>query len=191
VGSNSVGTRALTRDAQVVAVPQFSRPRNGAPIVGYAIPRPAATPASTSGGLTFIPDGYLYSPYGYYGYSGISRAALFGFYDPFDPFGNDPLSPAFFAIGGGGGGYTSTSSNDQNEGALRLKVKPDKAKIYVDGALVGSVYDYVGLFHKLHLEAGVHRVELRAAGYDTLTVNVRIERGQTMTYTGTLQKTAR
>jgi PEGA domain-containing protein len=189
--TNSVGAHAPTRDAHVpIAVPQFSRPRNGAPIIGYAIPRPAGAP--TTGGLTFIPAGYAnVSPYGYYGYSGIAGAALLGFYDPFDPFAYAPFSPAFFPIGGGGGGYTSTSSNDENEGALRLKVKPDKAKIYVDGGLVGSVYDYAGLFHKLHLEAGVHRVELRAAGYETLTLNVRIERGQTMTYKGTLEKVVR
>ncbi len=67
-------------------------------------------------------------------------------------------------------------------------MNPDKAKIYVDGGLVGSVYDYAGLFHRLHLEAGVHRVELRADGYETLTLNVRIERGQTMTYKGKLEK---
>jgi len=171
-------------------VPQFGRPRNGAPIFGYAVPRPATTPATTTGGLTFFPVGYPYlSPYGYYGYSGIAGAALFGFYDPFDPFAYQPFSPAFF--GGGGGSYTSTSSNDENEGALRLKVTPDKAKIYVDGGLVGSVYDYAGLFHKLHLEAGVHRVELKAAGYETLVLNVRIERGQTMTYRGKLEKAAR
>jgi hypothetical protein len=176
----------------VFAVPQFSRPRNGAPIFGYAIPRPAPASTSTTGGLTFIPSGYSYlSPYGYYGYSGIAGAALFGFYDPFDPFAYQPFSPAFFPIGGGGGGYTSTSSKDDNEGALRLNVTPDKAKIYVDGGLVGSVYDYTGLFHKLHLAAGVHRVELRADGYETLTLNVRIERGQTMTYKGKMEKATR
>ena len=189
-GNTSVGTYTLAKDSRVLVVPQFSRPRNGAPISGYAIPR--TTPASTTGGLTFVPAGYPYlSLYDYYGYSGIAGAALFGFYDPFDPFANVPFSPAFFPLGGGGGGYTSTSSHDENEGALRLKVSPDKAKIYVDGGLVGSVYDYAGLFHKLHLEAGVHRVELRAAGYETLTLTVRIERGQTMTYKGKLEKAAR
>jgi hypothetical protein len=189
-GTNSVGTYALTKDSRVLVVPQFSRPRNGAPISGYAIPRPTAT--STTGGLTFVPAGYPYlSLYDYYAYSGIGGAALFGFYDPFDPFANAPFSPAFFPLGGGGGGYTTTSSKDDNEGALRLNVKPDKAKIYVDGGLVGSVYDYVGLFHKLHLEAGVHRVELRAPGYETLTLTVRIERGQTMTYKGKMEKAER
>jgi PEGA domain-containing protein len=188
-GANNLVVDAPTRDSRVSpAVPPFGRPRNGAPIAGYAIPRPA--PTSTTSGLTFVPV-YL-SPYGYtYGYSGIAGAALLGFYDPFDPFANAPISPAFFPIGGGGGGYSSTSSNDENTGALRLKVKPDEAQIYVDGGLVGKVYDYLGLFHKLHLEAGVHRVELRAPGYETLTLNVRIERGQTMTYKGTLQKAAR
>jgi hypothetical protein len=184
----SVGPHATTRDSrETIAVPQFGRPRNGAPIFGYAVPR-LATP-STTGELTFVPVGSpYYSPYGYYGYSGVG-AALLGFYDPFDPFANAPFSPAFFPTGGGS--YTSTSSNNDNEGALRLKVTPDKAKIYVDGGLVGSVYDYAGLFHRLHLEAGVHRVELRADGYETLTLNVRIERGQTMTYRGKLEKVAR
>jgi hypothetical protein len=67
-------------------------------------------------------------------------------------------------------------------------VKPDKASVYLDGESVGLVNEYDGLFHKLHLDAGNHRVEIRAPGYRTLTFNVRIEADHTETYRGELDK---
>jgi hypothetical protein len=69
-------------------------------------------------------------------------------------------------------------------------VKPYDAEVYVDGALVGKASQFEGVFHKLRLEEGVHRLELRASGYQSLTVNVRIEAGESMTYRGSLEKTA-
>ena len=60
----------------------------------------------------------------------------------------------------------------------------------MDGGLVGQVNQFESLFHKLRLEAGVHRVELRAPGYRPLIFNARIVAGESMTYSGTLEKAA-
>jgi len=67
-------------------------------------------------------------------------------------------------------------------------VKPDNASVYVDGGYVGLVNEYNGVFHKLHLDGGNHRVEIQASGYETLTFHVRIEPDHTETYRGQLEK---
>jgi hypothetical protein len=41
----------------------------------------------------------------------------------------------------------------------------------------------------LKIEAGTHRIEIRAPGYETLAFDVRIEPGKTTTYKGELKKT--
>ena len=60
----------------------------------------------------------------------------------------------------------------------------------MDGERVGKAYQFDGLLHRLRLEAGVHRVELRAPGYQTIVVDVRIQAGGSMTYQGVLEKDA-
>ena len=50
------------------------------------------------------------------------------------------------------------------KGALRLKVKPVEASVYVDGYYVGVVDDFDGVFQRLRLEPGPHHLEIRAAG---------------------------
>ena len=159
-------------------VPAFSRPRNGLPVIGVAVPR-GSVPAPVTGGggdVSFISGSY--NPW-IYAYDGFAATPLFGIYDPFD-LGFDYAGPIR---------TVSTLSSD-DDGVLRLDVKPWKAEVYVDGDRAGSVDQFQGLFHKLRLEAGVHRVELRAAGYETVVVNVRILPGETITYRGTLEKTA-
>jgi len=67
-------------------------------------------------------------------------------------------------------------------------MKPRDATVYIDGYYVGIVNDFDGVFQKLSIEAGSHRVEVRAPGYETLTFDVRIEPGRTTTYHGELKK---
>jgi hypothetical protein len=51
---------------------------------------------------------------------------------------------------------------------------------------VGVVDDFDGIFQRLHLEAGPHRIEIRAPQYETLTFDVRIIVDETTTYRGEL-----
>src|SRR5712691_7030753 len=50
-------------------------------------------------------------------------------------------------------------------GGLRFETEPGIAQVYVDGFYVGVVDDFGIRGRALDLEAGPHRVELRAAGY--------------------------
>lgn len=76
-------------------------------------------------------------------------------------------------------------------GRLRLKVKPEHAEVFVDGYLVGLVDHFDGVFQRLHIEPGPHRIEFRADGYgyEPLTYDVLIQPDRTITYTGALKPT--
>src|SRR6185369_3518149 len=113
-----------------------------------------------------VPRGSVRQPGG----SVIIGPAYGGFY----PWG---LAYGAGAIGGYYGGYagaydpwygwfptygpSDSSGYDGDQGSLRLKVKPVDASVYVDGYYVGIVDDFDGIFQRLHLEAGPHRIEIR------------------------------
>jgi len=128
------------------------------------------------GGAIFIPGGGCYGGYGYYDPWGGAYSGYYGgYYDPW--FGGYPAYPQ--------ASYTSS-----DEGSLKLKIKPRQAEVYVDGYFVGVVDDFDGIFQRLHVESGPHRIEVRASGYETLEFEVRITPEHTTTYTGELKKVA-
>ena len=132
----------------------MSRPNGGGVIVSPA-----------SGG--FYPWGFAYGGGAIAGYYG-------GYYGAYDPWYG--WFPAY------GPSYSSFAYDE--EGALRLKVKPANASVYVDGYYVGVVDDFDGVFQRLHLESGPHRIEVRSPQYETLTFDVRITPDETTTYRG-------
>jgi hypothetical protein len=95
--------------------------------------------------------------------------------------------------GGGyyGGGYSGSTygrSDYREVGGVRLKVDPNHAQVYVDGYYVGEVDNFDGMFQKLNLEAGAHRVEIRAEGYVPEQFEVMVIPGETITYRGDLKR---
>jgi hypothetical protein len=81
---------------------------------------------------------------------------------------------------------TTGSAGSDATGAVRLKVKPVEASVYVDGYYVGVVDDFDGVFQRLRLEPGPHHLEIRLAEYDDLSVDVMIHPDHTTTYHGDL-----
>jgi hypothetical protein len=172
--SAGTGVRNGTGD-----VPTYARPRDGHTPVGTAVPRGSVPPPTGGGGGIYIPGyypgyGYGYNPWGYgygygYGYSGYYG----GYYDPW--YAGYPTDP-----------QTTYTSSD--EGSLKLKIKPREAEVYVDGYFVGIVDDFDGIFQKLHIDSGAHRIVVRAPGYETLEFDVRITPEHTTTYSGELKK---
>lgn len=71
-------------------------------------------------------------------------------------------------------------------GTLWLDLEPAtvNGQVFVDGYYVGTTAD-VG--RELALEAGAHAVEVRAPGYEPMTVNVKIDAGRALTYRAALQ----
>ena len=147
-----------------------SRGRQGTGSYGKAVPRKGAPPPT---------DGDIWAPGGYYGgyypwgWSGIGFGGYYGgYYDPW-----------YY------GGYpTYSGSYNDYDGMLRLKMKPRGAQVFADGYFMGVVDDFDGMWQRLHLQPGPHRIEVRAEGYDTLMFEVNLEPEKTITYTGELKK---
>jgi len=170
---------AVGRAAEGAAnnVPDYARPRDGREATGTAVPRGSVPGDPRGGTVVIVPGGYYggyYDPWwygpGYTGYYGGYYDPWYGGYPTYDP-----------QVGGGYGTY-------QDEGLLRLKIKPREAEVYVDGYFVGTVDQFDGVFQRLHIDSGVHRVEVRAPGYEPLVIDVRISADHLTTYQGELKR---
>jgi hypothetical protein len=129
--------------------------------------------------------GYPYS-FGFFAWDPFWYGASYpvysgGYYGAYDP-GYGGYDPGY-----GGGDDYSTGSGYGLNGSLKLKVKPRDAEVLVDGYFAGRVDDFDGMFQKLNLASGPHRIEIRAPGYETLSFEVRIQFDETTTYRGELQ----
>ncbi len=143
---------------------------SGEPGRGRAVPR---RPGSTTPPVIVTP-GY-WGGYYPWGYGGFGLGGYYGgLYDPwYDPWYDGP--------------YADYGYRNGYEGSLRLKMKPRQAAVYVDGYYAGIIDDYDGIFQKLELDAGPHRIEVRDEGYAPLMFEVRIQPDRKVTYKGELQ----
>lgn len=156
-------------------VPTYSRPREGQTATGTAVARRGPPPSGGDTDIIYVPGGGYYP----WGYGGFGFGGYYG--SSYDPWYNDHpyYDPSY-----GGGQYDSGYHGDAS---LRIKVKPRDASVYADGYYVGRVDDFDGMFQRLHIESGPHRIEIRADGYDTLEFEVRLLPDRTLTYEGELR----
>jgi hypothetical protein len=75
-------------------------------------------------------------------------------------------------------------------GSLVLQVQPASAQLFVDGYYFGTPADFDGRQGELALEAGVHRVQLVAPGYESVTVDVNMRVNQTVRYQNVMKPVA-
>jgi hypothetical protein len=136
-----------------------------------------------SGGPIFVDRGYYrsYYPWGYggYGFGGYYG----GYYDPWFYGGGYGPYGGYYGPYGYPGYYVSSGY----EGAVRLKVKPREASVFVDGYFAGQVDEFDGVFQRLRVEPGPHRIEIRADGYEPLSFEIRVQPGRTVNYSGELR----
>jgi hypothetical protein len=215
-GSSSSGSSGGTRSAAPArqapsgnhasgtqAVPNWARPRGDRPSTDAAVQRTTPRPDGR-GGFTsryYDPFGFYYGApyYGNYFYGGNYYSPFF--YSPYTlgygfglgfPWMNDPwygADDSWYGGGGGGGNYSSSQGvRDEDQGALRLKLKPRDAKVYVDGYFVGAVDSMDGAFQKLPLNGGRHHVSVKADGYQPEEFDVVITPSETVTYQGDLKR---
>lgn len=114
--------------------------------------------------------------------TGFGYRQGYGYYDPYwyDPYAYGYGSPY-------GYGYRDYGPPGYYMGSLRLKVRPRYAEVYADGYYVGRVDDFDGVFQRLRLEEGPHKIEIRAPGFEPLWFEVLIVPGETITYEADLR----
>ena len=186
------------------AGPRGSRPRGDNPRTGTAVPRgarrqPAPAPAPSVRGradrgrpgagrrTVIVRPPFMYGNFDYY----RRRAYPHGFgafglgYYYYDPY---RWSPGAYPSWAGPGYHGNRRSDGFDSGELRLQVSPRHAQVFVDGYYAGTVDDYHGAFQSLKLESGRYAIQIKAAGYDTLDFDVRINPGQEIKYRGELRR---
>jgi hypothetical protein len=209
--SSSSGSESQPAQGHSRAVPPNSRPRDGRNQTGTAVDRVGPPPNGDghygNPSYGYYPS-YVYDPFysSYYSpyYNGYGYWNPYGYgyglgYFSYDPFLFGALAyPGYYGGGGGGyagsGGYPESSGGGgyvphyQGAGSLRLKIKPADAKVYIDGYYVGMVDSFDGVFQKLNVDAGPHKVELRADGFQTTEFEVVVTPGDTVTYKGDMKR---
>lgn len=165
-----------------------SRDRNGQPVVGIARYRPSiaqpALPIVVAPWYNWYPwySGFGWN-FGYVTYAPYGGNWLWGPYGWYDPwYHNSFYAPSY--SGSYSGSYDESYRERETRrevGSIRLRVNPDAAQVYIDGALVGTVKEFSGLKNHLELDGGPHKIELRADGYETYTGEITVEVGKTLT----------
>jgi hypothetical protein len=108
------------------------------------------------------------------------------------PYGSGVYAPFGYGYPETGYGYPDVESRQSSRapapstGLLRLAVTPTSAQVFVDSYYVGTVED-INAQRVIQLEAGPHRLEIRAPQYQTVSVDVRILALETVTYRGALE----
>lgn len=161
------------------------RDRGGRQSYGTAVARRYPPRAPYRG---YVPRGGWYYPYYPLSY-GFFWDPWWGYGSPYGGYGYG----AGYGYGrgygyGGGYGYGVYSGPAyQVYGGLRLKVKPREAEVFVDGYYAGTVDDFDGAFQQLNLDVGPHRIEVRLAGYEPVSFEIRTQPGEKITYKGELK----
>jgi hypothetical protein len=171
-------------------VPAYSRPRDGRPATGVATERRFPRVDDDVHSRYYYPRYYYPGYLGYRGYYGAGYGFGLGYL--YDPFWYDPYYYGGYYGGGypyGGYSYGSGSYGSAGTGSLRLKIKPRDAQVYVDGYFVGVVDDFDGVFQRLDIDSGGHRIEIRSDGHEVVSFDVMITPGETVTYQGELKRT--
>jgi PEGA domain len=187
---------AQTPGATPAPAPRQTQPRRPSPPPPVA-PRPPRTVAPPivfpMGPLTPTPSGGLTAPVTFVPGNGtVPRRDIF-LNGRRNPYGNNGTSV------GGYGGYGSYVTEPDAASAsrmppgpavvgfLRVSGTPADAQVFVDGYFVGTLAD-IEAGRPLMIDAGPHRLELRAPGYQSTTIDVRVAPNDTLTYRAMLDR---
>jgi hypothetical protein len=146
--------------------------------------------------------GYGYPYYGYPGFSigfGIGFGYGYGYYGYGYPYygyaypGYTYAAPAYVTTGNPtsgqqGQGYPSPGypqsqgygNSGPAYGGVRITGAPPDAQVFSDGYFVGAMSDLNG--GPVSLTAGVHKIEVRVPGQQSIEFDVNVQPGQTITY---------
>ncbi len=167
-----------------------SRGRSSAPRdSGRAVPRESVRPSRPF--VRVVPSrGYYYRAYRpsvnlgfFYGYPGYYGSYAYGRPYPYAPYGYG--YPPYGWAAPYGYGYDGYGGRAY--GGVRIDLPQRDAEVYVDGYFVGTVDDFDGVLQQANLEAGPHHIEVRDPGFETITFDVNVEPGRTITYRASMR----
>jgi hypothetical protein len=202
-GSNAGSAPAGARTAPRNSAPadndsrssgEGARPREGRATVGTAVPRGSVARPPRPNYPVVAPPIYYgnYWPWGFggIGFGGYYGSFYGGYYDPFYSVYGSYGGYGYPGYGYPGSAYPAYGSSYALgvEGSLRLKIKPRDAQVFVDGYYAGVVDDFDGVFQRLHVEAGPHRIEVRAPGFESRTFDVHVRPDDTTDLEAQLQR---
>jgi hypothetical protein len=161
------------------------RSHGGAVAVDRAVPRTSVPPPSNR--VFVFPDYYRNHYHRYYDPWGYGAFGLGYFY--YSPWGWNPGYYGYYGYYGYGppSGYAGASFGGYDVGAVKLKVKPRDAEVYVDGYFAGYVDDFDGMFQALKLDSGAYSIEIRKSGFETLRFDVRVQPERSITFRGDMK----
>ena len=130
-----------------------------------------------------------YRSYGYRPYAGRTYVVPYGYrpygYGPgwnFNLYFGRPYGSHIYGSPGYNYGYYAIDPGFAY-GSLRIVDAPRHAQVFVDGYYAGEVDDYDGIFQRLNLEPGPHRIEIVIdENAPPLEFDVNIAPGETVTY---------
>jgi hypothetical protein len=158
-------------------------------------------------GRGFVGPAHFFRPYytfhpraslGFGFWAGYPFAYPYAYYNPFYDYPYNSSYPYGYSgseLDDNASTYSDTSGSvdvqepDQtNMGGLSFDVTPGTAELFVDNMRVGTVGQFTPTTQPLGMEAGHHHIEVRSAGYRTLSFDVDVIAGQVIPYQGTLER---
>ena len=64
---------------------------------------------------------------------------------------------------------------------VKLKVEPDRAAVFLDGAFVGTVHEFGGLGRAMLVNPGKHQIKIALVGYQDFTTELNLRPNQKFT----------
>lgn len=150
----------------------------------------------------FVGPAHFYRPYyafrpnvsiGFGLWAGYPFAYPYAFYNPYYysyyPYSSNNYYPPPGSVSSDVYASSSGAVIDQaNTGGMSFEITPNDAELFVDNVRVGTVGEFTSTTQPLGLAAGRHHVEIRAAGYRTISFDVDIIAGQVLPYQGSLER---
>jgi len=145
--------------------PEPVRPYARGPVYRYDGPRGYVRPLPRRG--YSAPRGRVELYFGWgsgYRYGSPYSGRVYGYLAPVPSYG-------YGAYGSYGGRFY---------GDVRLEVRPRNAAVYVDGYYSGIVDDFDGIFQRLTIEVGPHRIDIEAPGFEPQSFDVYVDAERTI-----------
>jgi len=175
-GAPAPPARSAMRPPASAAIIRPERPASPRP-TGPTIP-PAPTPVPSP----FAASPSTYAPH--YTSPLPDRRHLFRGFSPFS-FGYGYAAPYPAGVAAPESApHDSPIDQRDTSGSIYLDVEPRTAQVYVDGFYIGILDDFSRM--GVRLQAGRHWIDVRASGYEMLTIPVNISAGQPARFRGDL-----